>query len=82
MSVASLAGISVAGLEPHEQLYASRPGGYPQCTVLDAQRNVPRQLATHMVPLAGLHPKLRPSSHGARLACLTSSHMLCAMQRS
>ena len=66
----------VAGLyseSMHEQLYVARPGGYPQCTVLDPQRNAPRQFATHMLPPAGSQPKLRLSTHGAKLACLTSS---------
>ena len=56
----------------HEQLYAERPGGYPHRTVLEAQRKWPRQLRTHMLRLAASHPKLRPSSHRATLACLTS----------
>ena len=41
-------------LGSHEQLYAARPGGYPQCTVFDPHRNTPRQFATHMLPPAGL----------------------------
>ena len=38
-----------------------------------AQRNVPRQFATHIPPLPS-HPKERPISHGARLSCRTSLH--------